>query len=193
TLADVVPHDTLTIYLVDNQAGCLVPILARDEYAEQMLASPPGIGSVITGHVITQGEAEMINDASNDPRVIHVPGTPEDDDESMIVAPIRNAEGVVGALNLYRVGRYFNDEDLELVQLFTNHVAIALDNATIHAQLVDAAVTDPLTGLPNRRLFAERIDHALARRERSGSHVAVLFLDVDSFKMVNDGLGHAAG
>jgi diguanylate cyclase (GGDEF)-like protein/excisionase family DNA binding protein len=193
TLADVVPHDTLTIYLVDNEAGCLVPILARDEYAEQILATRPEIGSGITGNVIGKGEAEIINDASTDPRVVHVPGTPTDDNESMIVAPIRNANGVVGALNLYRVGRDFNAEDLELVRLFTNHVAIALDNATIHAQLVDAALTDPLTGLPNRRLFAERIDHALARRERSGSHVAVLFLDVDSFKMVNDGLGHAAG
>jgi diguanylate cyclase (GGDEF)-like protein/excisionase family DNA binding protein len=193
TLAEVVPHDTLTIYLVSLEEGCLVPILARDEYAEQILASRPVLGSGITGDVIVKGEAEIINDAENDPRVVHVPGTPTDEDESMIVAPIRNTDGVVGALNLYRVGRDFDAEDLELVQLFTNHVAIALDNATIHDQLVDAALTDPLTGLPNRRLFAERIDHALARRERAGSHVAVLFLDVDSFKMVNDGLGHAAG
>jgi diguanylate cyclase (GGDEF)-like protein/excisionase family DNA binding protein len=193
TLAEVVPHDTLTIYLVDDDAGCLVPILARDEYAEQILASRPAIGSGITGDVIAHGEAEIINDATNDPRVVHVPGTPTDQDESMIVAPIRNADGVVGALNLYRVGRDFDGDDLELVRLFTNHVAIALDNATIHDQLVDAAVTDPLTGLPNRRLFAEQIDHALARRYRSATHVAVLFLDLDSFKMVNDGLGHAAG
>lgn len=193
TLAEVVPHDTLTIYLVDADQGCLVPILARDEYAEQILASRPALGSGITGDVIANGEAEIINDAENDPRVVHVPGTPTDEDESMIVAPIRNTDSVVGALNLYRVGRDFDAEDLELVRLFTNHVAIALDNATIHDQLVDAALTDPLTGLPNRRLFAERIDHALARRERGGSHVGVLFLDVDSFKMVNDGLGHAAG
>jgi diguanylate cyclase (GGDEF)-like protein/excisionase family DNA binding protein len=193
TLAEVVPHDTLTIYLVDHEAGCLMPILARDEYAEQILASRQAIGSGITGDVIAHGEAEVINDATNDPRVVHVPGTPTDQDESMIVAPIRNADGVVGALNLYRVGRDFNGDDLELVRLFTNHVAIALDNATIHDRLVDAALTDPLTGLPNRRLFAERIDHALARRDRSGTHVAVLFLDLDSFKMVNDGLGHAAG
>ena len=193
TLAEVVPHDTLTIYLVDKEEGCLVPILARDEYAEQILASRPVIGSGITGDVIAKGEAEIINDAMDDPRVVHVPGTPTDEDESMIVAPIRNTDGVVGALNLYRVGGHFDAEDLELVRLFTNHVAIALDNATIHDQLVDAALTDPLTGLPNRRLFAERIDHALARRERAGSHLAVLFLDVDSFKMVNDGLGHAAG
>lgn len=193
TLAEVVPHDTLTIYLVDRQAGCLVPILARDGYAEQILATRPALGSGITGDVIGHGEAEIINDASNDPRVVHVPGTPTDDDESMIVAPIRNADGVVGALNLYRAGRHFDAEDLELVRLFTNHAAIALDNAAIHDQLVDAALTDPLTGLPNRRLLAERIDHALARRERGGGQVAVLFLDVDSFKLVNDGLGHAAG
>ena len=167
TLAEVVPHDTLTIYLVDADQGCLVPILARDEYAEQILASRPALGSGITGDVIANGEAEIINDAENDPRVVHVPGTPTDEDESMIVAPIRNTDSVVGALNLYRVGRDFDAEDLELVRLFTNHVAIALDNATIHDQLVDAALTDPLTGLPNRRLFAERIDHALARRERA--------------------------
>ena len=85
----------------------------------------------------------------------------------MIVAPMRNADGVIGSLNLYRVDRNFDAEDLELVRLFTNHVAIALENATIHEQLIDAALTDPLTGLPNRRLFADRIEHALARRDRA--------------------------
>jgi diguanylate cyclase (GGDEF)-like protein/excisionase family DNA binding protein len=193
TLAEVVPHDTVTIYLVDRTAGCLVPILARDEYAEQILATRPAIGAGITGNVIEQGEAEVINDANNDPRVVHVPGTPEDQDESMIVAPVNSPEGVIGALNLYRSGRHFDLEDLELVRLFANHVAIALENATVHDRLVDAARADPLTGLPNRRFFTERVEHALARRARLGTRIAVLFLDLDGFKLVNDGLGHAAG
>jgi len=193
TLAEVVPHDTLTIYLVDRAAGCLVPTLARDEYAAQILATRPALGAGITGDVIAKGEAEIINDASHDPRMVLVPGTPVDQREAMIVAPIRNAEGVIGALNLYRAGREFDADDLELVRLFTNHVAIALENASIDDQLVEAAVTDPLTGLPNRRLFGERVDHALARRERGGSGVAVLFLDLDGFKLVNDSLGHATG
>ena len=76
TLADVVPYDTLTIYLVDHAENCLIPILARDPYAEQILATRPALGAGITGDVIRQGEAEVINDAGNDPRVIHVPGTP---------------------------------------------------------------------------------------------------------------------
>jgi diguanylate cyclase (GGDEF)-like protein/excisionase family DNA binding protein len=192
TLAEVVPHDTLTIYLVDRRAGCLVPALARDEYAEQIMATRPSLGQGITGDVIDKGEAEIINDVNRDPRAIQVPGTPLDT-EAMIVAPIRTSEGVIGALNLYRTSREFDQDDLELVRLFTNHVAIALENARTHDRLLEAAVTDPLTRLPNRRLFTDRVDHALARRARTATGVAVLFLDLDDFKLVNDSLGHATG
>jgi diguanylate cyclase (GGDEF)-like protein/excisionase family DNA binding protein len=193
TIAEVVPHDTLTIYLVDRAGGCLVPILARDPYAEQILATRPALGAGITGDVIVKGEAELINDAVHDPRVLHVPGTPTDQEESLIVAPVRGPDGVIGAMNLYRERRLFDEEDLDLVRLFANHVGIALENAAMKERLIEAALTDPLTGLPNRRLFADRIEHALARRGQSGGRVAVLFLDVDRFKLVNDGLGHAAG
>jgi diguanylate cyclase (GGDEF)-like protein len=111
----------------------------------------------------------------------------------MIVAPIHGADGVVGALNIYRTQRQFNDEDLDLVRLFASHVAIAVENAGVHDRLLAAARTDPLTGLPNRRFFAERVEQAIARRARHGGRIGVLFLDLDGFKLVNDGLGHAAG
>ncbi|MET0088083.1 MAG: bifunctional diguanylate cyclase/phosphodiesterase [Sedimenticola sp.] len=52
---------------------------------------------------------------------------------------------------------------------------------------------DPLTGLPNRRLFVDRVDHAVARTKRAENMVAVLFVDVDGFKIINDTLGHAVG
>jgi len=61
------------------------------------------------------------------------------------------------------------------------------------AQLTHLAHFDPLTGLPNRFLTTFRLDHALEQAERAGHRLAVLFLDLDNFKTVNDGLGHATG
>lgn len=75
-------------------------------------------------------------------------------------------------------------------------VVIALDMSVVrnlHAQLESQAVTDALTGLLNRRGFHRALESSLARIERSGQRVAVLYLDLDGFKRINDSLGHDVG
>jgi diguanylate cyclase (GGDEF)-like protein/PAS domain S-box-containing protein len=67
------------------------------------------------------------------------------------------------------------------------------DRRLAEQQLEHQALHDPLTGLPNRTLFLDRLEHALARARRSKANLAVYFLDVDDFKNINDGLGHDAG
>jgi len=67
------------------------------------------------------------------------------------------------------------------------------DQKRLEAQLLHDALHDPLTGLANRVLFRDHLERALIRRRRRRTSVALLFLDVDDFKVVNDSLGHRAG
>jgi diguanylate cyclase (GGDEF)-like protein/PAS domain S-box-containing protein len=67
------------------------------------------------------------------------------------------------------------------------------DRKQYEAQLLHEALHDPLTGLPNRALLEDRLEQALNRAQRLGAHVAVMFLDIDHFKLVNDSSGHAIG
>lgn len=77
--------------------------------------------------------------------------------------------------------------------VFTGVVRDISDRKALEEQLVQQALHDPLTGLANRTLLLDRIDHALSRRHREPGSVALLFVDLDRFKLVNDSLGHEVG
>ena len=81
----------------------------------------------------------------------------------------------------------------EVLHMFSQTAAIAIERQTAEDLLAHRANHDSLTGLPNRVLFLEFLSMALARSERDNGNVAVLFLDLDRFKHINDGLGHDAG
>jgi diguanylate cyclase (GGDEF)-like protein/PAS domain S-box-containing protein len=83
-------------------------------------------------------------------------------------------------------------EDAEVKGVVINSRDIT-DQKLLEAELVHQAFHDPLTGLPNRALFMDRVGHALARSNRLPASIAVLFLDLDNFKVVNDSLGHVLG
>jgi diguanylate cyclase (GGDEF)-like protein len=79
------------------------------------------------------------------------------------------------------------------MQSIANVLANAIERHAAEEHTRHEALHDPLTGLPNRNLFLDRLAHALTQSERRQTSVAVLFCDLDQFKVVNDSLGHAAG
>ncbi len=83
--------------------------------------------------------------------------------------------------------------EVRAADLFASLASVTLQRAHAEAALHHQATHDPLTGLPNRALFLDRLEHALASGDSADTKVAVMFLDLDRFKVVNDALGHEAG
>jgi diguanylate cyclase (GGDEF)-like protein len=194
-LADLIPHDSLTIYEADEARRVLLPVWARDKWADKILADNCPFGKGLTGWGVEHREPVLVNKAHLDPRVATVPGTPADEPEAMITIPLIARDSIKGALNIYRLGEEasFDDDEFELAKRFGDAAALALDNAQVRARLEHQAMTDPLTGLYNHRAFHERLRQALATASRSHAAVSVLMLDIDDFKRVNDIYGHGAG
>ncbi|MCP2014604.1 diguanylate cyclase (GGDEF)-like protein [Deinococcus sp. HSC-46F16] len=87
----------------------------------------------------------------------------------------------------------FSGDSVEVARTFALHAAALLRETAQRARIEEAARTDVLTGLPNRRAFTESLARQVATARRHGQPLSLLVLDVSNFKTINDGLGHAAG
>ena len=90
-------------------------------------------------------------------------------------------------------GRQLSEEELSFLRAVAHTLASALARQRTEQRMRHEALHDPLTGLANRTLLRDRLEHAIARSERERGATAVLFIDLDNFKAVNDSYGHAAG
>jgi diguanylate cyclase (GGDEF)-like protein/PAS domain S-box-containing protein len=113
---------------------------------------------------------------------------------SGVTVLIEGGRGPFGVLGAHSVRpRNYDAGDVDFLQSLANVLADALERHAIEEDIRHRALHDELTGLPNRTLFLDRLEHTLAGLRRRRGMAAILFLDLDHFKLVNDSLGHHVG
>ncbi len=155
---------------------------------------PPGVG--MAGRAILERtRIEGVHEVGSWPKDHRAERPGGDEPHAGMALPILVDDRVVAVLMVSRIGmqRTFTDLEHGIADLLVAQVAIALQNADLHARVAESALRDPLTGLLNRRYFDEAIETAYATARRSADPLGLIVLDLDHFSAVNNEHGHSLG
>jgi len=145
----------------------------------------------LTYTVARSGEQIVVEDMKNHPLY---KDSPEEWEGSVIGIPLKFNDNVVGVMNLSKsVTGGFTASELRLLELLADQAAVAISNASLHQMVSTQAYTDTVTGIPNRRALDEHLEQEVYNARRNGYSFAVIMMDLDEFKEVNDTHGHAIG
>ena len=156
--------------------------------------------SSLSGECVRSRSVILCADTSRDPRV-NADACKKVNAASMVVVPLQRRDAIIGVLKIISdKPNAFNEHDSYTLQLLAGLLGNALgmqiemhDRQQESEVLRKQAQYDVLTGLPNRALFNDRLQHALERNKRTDTLLCVMYMDVDKFKSVNDTHGHAIG
>jgi diguanylate cyclase (GGDEF)-like protein len=151
------------------------------------------VGEGVAGRAVAEGRLVVTEDYRRSADAL--PVFAAEGLTAAMAAPVHEDGAVIGSLILssYRKGRVFSRAEQDMLSSFAEHASLALTDARRVDTMLHQALHDALTGLPNRALFTDRLQHALTQGRRRGTACGVIFLDLDRFKTVNDSLGHGAG
>ena len=151
------------------------------------------IGAGLSGRVAQSGDAVVGRIGSGPGQLRPGPGEPVEG--SVIAVPLKSSGTVIGVLDLFdRLdAEGFDDHDAATIRTFANQATVAVDNVLLHREAQRLSITDGLTGLWNYRYFTMTVGKEIERSARFGRPLALLMLDLDHFKTVNDTYGHQRG
>jgi diguanylate cyclase (GGDEF)-like protein len=212
-----------SIFLIDEDGENFHIIGSRGNDSSTITGSTIPIKDSIARLIIEGGtEPILVDDIETDGR-FRRKNNPKYGSPSFLSLPVRSGDKLIAVLNLAHKenGEHFQQENVDLASIMIQEVGFALENARIHSEikrhagrleqqtatlkeeihrrqlaekeLEHLAHRDTLTGLSNRYMFIDRLEVAVAQARRNQVKLAVMFVDLDRFKNINDTLGHAAG
>jgi diguanylate cyclase (GGDEF)-like protein len=179
----------VNIFLYKNHKLSFGAALDSDETRNKPWSAPRSNGLTYT--VARGGETIIVEDMQGHPLFATAP---KDWIGSIIGMPLKVGDIVVGVMNLSRITvGGFSPSELRLLSLLSDQAAVAISNASLHQMISRQAYSDTLTGLPNRRALDERLEEEVLAARRNNYSFAVIMMDLDGFKDVNDTYGHSTG
>lgn len=191
-LKEVIPYDSASIQVLDGEELEIIGGSGWDHPNDIV-----GMRFAINGNnpnsiVIKSGKAYLLSDTHKEFEIFRNP--PHNKIKSWLGVPLIYQNKTIGIITIesFELTRFTNDEVL-LATTFANQASIALENARIFKETQDQAITDPLTGIYNRRGLFQIGDFEFERARRINRPFSAMIFDIDHFKKVNDQYGHATG
>ncbi len=181
----------------DDAGGAqLYFIAAFGPSADALLGASIPTSEGVVGHVYRNGESHLVTESRSDrffyPRFDE---THSFRTTSLLAVPVRIENRVCGVLEMVNRldGKPFDERDRALLEIFAAYTSVSIQNLLDARRAGAAARSDDLTGLANDRFFHRRLTEDLEHADAAAGRVALLFMDLDNFKGVNDRHGHLAG
>ena len=198
---ELVSADDTHVFLYEGGVLSFAAAIFDGDHQREPYMHPRPQG--MTYKVANEGNKIVVNDTMDHPLYKDLPW-----EGSIIGLPLKIGNAVVGVMNVaLKRAHIFTNDEIRVLEFLADQAAIAIQNAKLYEQaqqeiadrkkaeesIKHLAHHDALTGLPNRRLFNERINLEISRSERNKLMIGVMLFDLDQLKDVNDSFGHSVG
>ncbi|HMB22336.1 MAG TPA: diguanylate cyclase [Anaerolineales bacterium] len=175
------------VYLLDED---ILRLGAQLGFPDDIHIHEIPVSSGVIGRTARLRETQFVRDVETDPDFLQA----SYEVKSEIAVPLLKDENVLGVLSVKsKEPGSLDENDVDLLSALAGSLAVAIDNARLHAEVRTMALTDAVSGLANRRALDEILQSEMVRAIRYHQPMSLIILDLDSFKEYNDRWGHPAG
>jgi diguanylate cyclase (GGDEF)-like protein/putative nucleotidyltransferase with HDIG domain len=193
-LQTLIPFSSCVIYLKDLKTDNSSAAVAIGEYADVLRRNWIGPGEGASGYAMAFNRPVVNSHPGSDFTNLSLLERPDELVNSLIF-PLQSQETVLGAIAVYSTNRQqlYSDDHIRLMEVVSNQAAVSIQNALAYEAYERNSLTDPLTGLPNSRYMFLAFEQNIKKADRFKEKMAVLVMDLNEFKRVNDQHGHRVG